>query len=229
MNNQPIEKRRNNRATLDVHGIFSTIQGEGPFSGTKALFIRLAGCNLQCPNCDTDYTSHRFNATVNELVGHVRDEPLVVITGGEPFRQDISLLCSSLIGIQGVIVQVETNGTLPPPVGLHSEVVVVCSPKTAKINPKLQERVDAYKYVIPNDSSDICAIDGLPLRMLKHSTHGKVARPHNNTVEVYVTPEECQQFKTAHEHGSIQNLVNSVKAHPRYVAQCQLHKYLNIQ
>ena len=38
---------------LDVHSIFHTIQGEGPYCGHPAVFIRLAGCNLQCPGCDT--------------------------------------------------------------------------------------------------------------------------------------------------------------------------------
>ena len=53
-NGQPIEKvQRTFDGTLEVHSIFKTIQGEGPFCGTPAVFIRLAGCNLQCPWCDT--------------------------------------------------------------------------------------------------------------------------------------------------------------------------------
>ena len=31
---------------LLVHSVFKTIQGEGPYSGRVAVFIRLAGCNL---------------------------------------------------------------------------------------------------------------------------------------------------------------------------------------
>ena len=51
-NTQPVEKVvRNDGLMLDVHSIFYTIQGEGPFSGTPAVFVRTAGCNLQCPNC----------------------------------------------------------------------------------------------------------------------------------------------------------------------------------
>ena len=52
MNTQPTEKRTNSQ-NLDITEIFFTIQGEGPFSGHRAVFIRLAGCNLQCPACDT--------------------------------------------------------------------------------------------------------------------------------------------------------------------------------
>ena len=52
--------------SLQVNSIFYTIQGEGPFAGRPAIFIRLAGCNLQCPGCDTEYTK-RQTMTVDEI------------------------------------------------------------------------------------------------------------------------------------------------------------------
>ena len=42
---------------LWVQEVFYTLQGEGPFSGQPALFIRLAGCNLRCFWCDTEFES----------------------------------------------------------------------------------------------------------------------------------------------------------------------------
>src|SRR3954467_9071958 len=48
---------RSDGNSLSIHSIFYTLQGEGPYSGCPAVFMRLAGCNLQCPGCDTDYTS----------------------------------------------------------------------------------------------------------------------------------------------------------------------------
>ena len=60
MNQQAPEKQQlRGDGLLAVHSIFYTIQGEGPFAGETAVFVRLAGCNLQCPLCDTDYTSDR--------------------------------------------------------------------------------------------------------------------------------------------------------------------------
>lgn len=107
-------------AVLDVHSIFRTLQGEGPFTGHSAIFIRLAGCNLQCPACDTDYTSKRSLMSVQTIIDKVntlkigQTIQLIVITGGEPLRQNISDLCILLYQAH-YTVQIETNGTLGLP------------------------------------------------------------------------------------------------------------------
>ena len=100
MNTQDPEPRILN-ALLQVHSIFHTIQGEGPFAGTPAVFIRLAGCNLKCPGCDTEYTSKRKEMTVAQILDAIYEvssitTKLVVITGGEPFRQDLTRLLNAL-------------------------------------------------------------------------------------------------------------------------------------
>ena len=53
---------------LQLTEIFYSVQGEGTWTGTPAVFVRLAGCNLACSFCDTDYAL-RFVATVPEIVG----------------------------------------------------------------------------------------------------------------------------------------------------------------
>lgn len=185
MNTQGIEKLEQSLdGTLDVHSIFYTIQGEGPHCGQPAIFIRLAGCNLQCPGCDTDYTSTRKRMSVAILRAAVdslkEDEypdapkPLVVVTGGEPFRQNITHICTSLIR-GGYAVQIETNGTLPPSPDLNSMVDIVCSPKTGKINEALGERLTALKYVVK--AGLVVPRDGLPIRALDHTCSPSVAKP----------------------------------------------------
>lgn len=160
LNTQKPEKRDHDPSgALWVRDVFSTIQGEGPDIGTPAAFIRLAGCNLQCPWCDTDYTSTRAFRVVSDLVDQVKHESnFVVITGGEPFRQNIFPLVRSLVAA-GLRVQVETNGTMHDCIPADFvDVSVVCSPKTSLI--KLPWfRIEALKY--PVKAGEL-APDGLP-------------------------------------------------------------------
>lgn len=184
MNLQPIEKRVDDGANIVVHSMFATVQGEGPFTGQPALFVRLAGCNLQCPLCDTDYTSSRMVFPTAGLVAQIMRMHsniagnLVVLTGGEPFRQPIYQLCDQL-ALNGFRVQIETNGTLWRPEfrNAHRNVYIVCSPKAGRIHPGLYPHIDALKYVMHADSVD--PTDGLPVLALDHPNNGRVARPGN--------------------------------------------------
>lgn len=163
MNKQKIESLELlESGELDLREIFYTIQGEGPDAGTPALFVRLAGCNLQCSFCDTDYTSYRVRYSVGELVEYVEKycgcSRLIVLTGGEPFRQNVAPFIEELVR-HSFRVQVETNGTLPIPV-LPDGVSVVCSPKGKKLSEGIERRVSAVKYVLNYNTID--TNDGLP-------------------------------------------------------------------
>lgn len=157
--------------SLVVHSTFHTIQGEGPFAGEPAVFVRLQGCNLTCPLCDTEYTkgtrktSHQILADIVALQPEPRyQERLIVITGGEPFRQNIAPFVYLLLQ-EGYRVQIETNGTLyVPGPWEHERLTIVCSPKTPKINERLLSYVTAFKYVA--GATDISKEDGLPLGVL---------------------------------------------------------------
>jgi len=165
-NTQKIEpKDAHPDGSVEVHSIWDTVQGEGPFFGTPAVFIRLAGCNLQCHWCDTDYTSVRKRMTPLDVVEELSALPsrkLIVITGGEPFRQNLQSLVLRLIDEMGPggIVQIETNGTLGVPFIL-AKMSVVCSPKTRSIPHQTAMRADAFKYVVKAGLID--SSDGLPL------------------------------------------------------------------
>ena len=58
---------------IQLAEIFYSVQGEGTWTGTPAVFVRLAGCNLACDFCDTDYSLRRI-ASVEDVVAAVRDE-----------------------------------------------------------------------------------------------------------------------------------------------------------
>lgn len=194
---KPTKQERSDDGSLSVFSIFHTIQGEGPFAGHRATFIRLVGCNLQCPLCDTDYTSKSRRMGLHDILVEVndvskvesvlyedRDEQLsppsigasslalVVITGGEPFRQNIIPLVEELVQ-SGFTVQVETNGTLidedwymfvnTTASGLKTHTVV--SPKTPRVSKWTFGLSNLYwKYVV--EAGHTCPHDGLPTSVL---------------------------------------------------------------
>lgn len=234
-NSQPIEKSvaTLDGTTLDVHSIFYTIQGEGPYAGKPAIFIRLAGCNLQCPGCDTDYTNGRKKMSLQEIFQAAGEctvrafsevvKPLIVITGGEPFRQNVKPLVNDLISM-GYTVQIETNGTLPPPKGLHLHAKIVVSPKTGKVNTQTEQRAIAFKYVANGVHN---AEDGLPVNALYHSAHPQLARPTiNNTAKIYLQPMDEQDDHK--NHINCERVVNECLKHG-YNLCLQVHKIVGVE
>ena len=197
-NTQPPEKRVAISNAFDVHSIFFTIQGEGPFTGMPAIFIRLAGCNLKCLRCDTDYTTGRELLSLDSIRTRLRKilparyMPLVVITGGEPFRQRITLLVAMLIDL-GYIVQIETNGTLKLPDDLFDGYTptIVCSPK-ATVHESVWKHCKDVKYVL--DIKSQSNADGLPLHALENRVQVKVSRPPSNWKgTIWLQPADMQE------------------------------------
>ena len=169
-----------------VNNMFDTIQGEGPFSGRRALFVRMAHCNLQCPQCDTEYTAVQHEVTIFGLLDKISAEltelpksTIVVFTGGEPLRQSLAPVVDILATICDIEVQIETNGTLPlwsksrgvfplwplwPAEHKPKNITIVCSPKTPKINDELLPYIDCYKYI--GKVGFLSHEDGLPTNVL---------------------------------------------------------------
>ena len=152
-----------------VKEIFLTLQGEGVQVGRRAVFVRMAGCNLwsgreqdrahaDCRFCDTDFVGTdgqnggRYEA--DTLARRVRalwgpgDGPLVVVTGGEPSLQLDPALIDALHD-EGCQVAVETNGTLPAPAGLDW---ICVSPKAG--TEVVQRRGNELKLVWPQEGID---------------------------------------------------------------------------
>jgi 7-carboxy-7-deazaguanine synthase len=229
INIQPIEKLdHRDDYSVDVHSIFHTIQGEGPFTGFPAIFVRLAGCNLQCPQCDTDYTDKRERMAPEAVVDAVRKlhpgPRLVVITGGEPFRQNITMLAQLLLD-EEFPVQVETNGTLPPPPDFPHGVYIIVSPKAGKVHPETADRAIAVKYVLSANS--VSPEDGLPLRVLDHTapSYG-VARLDVPPESIYLQPADMQdEYLNA---ANLEAVRRSCMKHG-YILQLQVHKLLGVE
>ena len=74
---------------LAVSEIFHAIQGEGKYTGTNVVFIRLGGCTLNCHWCDSKYHKDYISKEIDDIVKDVKKykSHRVVITGGEPLLQ----------------------------------------------------------------------------------------------------------------------------------------------
>lgn len=233
-NIQPIEKKdHSENGEVELHHIFVTIQGEGPFAGDRAVFVRLAGCNLQCPGCDTDYTSERTSVGPQFILDEVKQmlppDNLVVITGGEPTRQNIGPLCATLVDA-GYDVQIESNGVLAPDdltfqLAWEHIITFVLSPKTSRIHDDAAQVATCFKYVLRDGEID--PEDGLPTKALGHKATPRVARPPKGFAgTVYVNPMD--------EHNATKNILNrsacmqSAMEHGHRMG-IQLHKVLGLE
>lgn len=129
---------------IKVSEIFTSFQGEGPYIGTPATFLRLYGCNLDCEWCDTDISTYEM-LSVDDVAEILMTQMefnninLLVITGGEPTLQmeEIKRLIKELP--EDIKIQLETNGSI---FEYLPEIEYVISPKEDK------EKVfeNYYKY-----------------------------------------------------------------------------------
>ena len=134
--------------------IFRSIQGEGVHARQVRTFVRLSGCNLHCVWCDTPYTwnwrgtkwpherapkfdqgAETIEMEVEAVAAAVAALPAegVVITGGEPLAQRAGLIAlAERLKREGLLVEIETNGTIPPDPRLTGLVdLFMVSPKLA--------------------------------------------------------------------------------------------------
>ena len=209
----PIEFTDGNN--LKVTSIFDTIQGEGPYSGCPATFVRLSGCNLSCDFCDTEFESYNL-LSVNEITKQIssNNNQLVVITGGEPFRQNIHPLCNKLLG-EGLKIQIESNGTVYR--DIPKEVGIVCSPKLSNgiyhlISEPILKQAIAIKFLV---STNIKGYD---------KVHDLGQKKYN--IPVYIQP--IDQFNKQQNQDNMNYAINIAKK-TNSILSLQLHKILRIR
>ena len=186
-----------NRGRLMVHSLFYTLQGEGPSAGKPAIFIRLAGCNLKCPKCDTIYTGEGVERwEPGDLTRYCLDasadlerKPLIVLTGGEPFRQNIGPLLIDLKDV-GFLIEIETNGVLPLiPEAVSPFVKIICSPKTEFVHPDIQKEAYAWKFIVDAQLANNTR-DGIPLYVLGNQKPIWTEVPAKSRSRIYLQPQD---------------------------------------
>ena len=132
---------------MQISELFVSLQGEGFFTGTPAAFIRLAGCNLKCPFCDTNF-QHTQTLSEQDITRWAVQTGMthIVITGGEPTLQLTASLLQQLHH-EGLFIQIETNGTRPLPPDCQADWVT-CSPKSPYTNEPIRlTHIDELKVI----------------------------------------------------------------------------------
>ncbi len=203
-----------------VKEMFLTLQGEGMQAGRRAVFVRLAGCNLwsgreadrahaRCRFCDTDfvgtdgenggrYEAGALAATAAALWGEGA-RPLAVVTGGEPTLQLDAALVDALHA-RGFEIAIETNGTLPAPAGVDW---ICVSPKAG--TEIVQRRGDELKLVWPQEGIDPEVLLGWDF------------------AHFIIQPMDCAGAEAARAAA-----IAYVMAHPRWRLGLQAHKLLGL-
>jgi len=190
--------------------IFWTFQGEGAMAGSRALFVRLPFCNLNCSWCDTEFNT--FKAYSEEQVTEIATSEkarFAVITGGEPTMSKNFKPFYTLLKKHGFNISVESNGTFQPPEG---DYFLTVSPKREQnepyfIHPEALKRAGEFKYVV-DDYFDFNALE-----------------KHNKETEarLYLSPE----FNKFNEN--LKRIFDYIKENPKWKISLQTHKWMNIK
>jgi 7-carboxy-7-deazaguanine synthase len=100
--------------TYPIVETFHSVQGEGYWTGVNAFFIRLGGCDVHCPWCDTkqswNWLHHPQKSTTELVNAAIEVNPaIVIITGGEPLMHNLFPLTTAFKSA-GMPVHLETSG-----------------------------------------------------------------------------------------------------------------------
>ena len=240
---------------LQINDLFWTLQGEGHFSGRRALFVRLPYCNYDCPWCDTEYNSFK-KWSEEDFTKFIKKERarFAVITGGEPLAHKQLPKILGILKAAGFTIACETNGSIPAPEAID---FVTTSPKAYTKNkfeayyvaPENFQRTSEWKYVV-DDDFDFSILD-------RHQTHNFIEKnieelsqtakteevsktPLNTQVTVGTTPlttiESDHNKKVYYSlspefnnmEKNVERIINYIQKNPQWQLSLQTHKWINI-
>lgn len=202
---------------LQINDLFWTVQGEGRWSGHRALFVRMPYCNYDCPWCDTEYNSFK-SYTEEQFEAFALKEParFAVITGGEPTLHKDTPQIIHLLKKHGFYIACETNGSAPIPEGVDFPTV---SPKRFTknkyipfyIHNDVYPRACEWKYVVDKDF-DFSVLD----------RHKMSKNFYNESITFSLSPEHSD-FKE-----NTRRILDYISEHPQWKLSLQTHKWIQI-
>ncbi len=212
--------------TLPIVECFHSIQGEGAHVGRSAYFIRLAGCRVGCPWCDTknswDATIHNqvnINKIANDAINaSLNKADFIVITGGEPLHHNLDPLCNeirriSITKTKTILIHLETSGVDP----------ISGNPNWITLSPKPHSppRLDILKIcnelkVIIENKNDLLFAENI------YQTANEIRKEKNLFMPLLFLQPAWNNLK------SQKLTIEFIKSNPKWRLSLQTHKWLNV-
>jgi len=197
--------------------IYKSFQGEGTNTGKEMIFIRFAGCNLNCEWCDTNYSNFmemRLNRIVNKVGLLSRGTcKWVLLTGGEPTIQGLYPLVKELKN-QQFYVAIETNGTNPIHYYFHLNYISV-SPKP---------RIPVYKIRV-DKANEVRVVNTNFLTTYYITNIEKKIQ----AKDYYISPLETEGSFNIYNSLALLNVLNKRKEGKQWRISLQMHKIASIR
>ncbi|ENK0557371.1 putative 7-carboxy-7-deazaguanine synthase QueE [Clostridium sporogenes] len=173
---------------------FVSINGEGRRSGQLAIFIRFAGCNLNCSYCDTLWANEKDVSyeliSSKDIYDYIKSQKIknVTLTGGEPLMQKgIVELLKVLSKDKELYVEIETNGSvlLDEFLDIENSPSFTMDYKLPSSNMENKMALDNFRYLTNKDTVKFVSGSIEDLEKAK-----EIIKKYNlvNTTNIYISP-----------------------------------------
>jgi len=224
--------------------IFSSFQGEGLWIGRRQIFLRFAGCNLDCNYCDTPESKFSDNGTlmsVNEVIEKIEklktpDLHSISFTGGEPLLY--SEFINEIIQKIDIKVMIETNGTLPE--SIHNINRINCVSLDIKLSEHFkknwndeifEKEIYSLKLLIEQNTNIYCKLVVFPstdsnfLRKIAKKLFVEVG---NKKIPIIIQPVSPIEIWKNNTH-KLFKFSEIIGEYMEVLTIPQIHKFLNIE
>lgn len=210
-------------ATLPVVETFHSLQGEGLHAGRSAFFVRLAGCGVGCPWCDTKPSWQQQahpRLALTELASEVAEAAaagaaFAVITGGEPLEHDLGPLCAALAeAMPQLPLHLETSGAAPLQLSGRFAWITLSPKRHRPPSPELLAACDELKVVV-HEAADLDFAGAMAAQAL--ASRSEAAGP-----ALLLQPGwNCRRGQDL--------AIAFVRSHPAWRLSLQSHKWLGVR
>ena len=209
--------------TLPVVETFHSLQGEGLHAGRSAFFLRLGGCAVGCPWCDTKHSwpaDAHPQRSLAELTGEARaaaaaGAAFAVVTGGEPLEHDLGPLCAALDpAATGLPLHLETSGAAPLQLSGRFAWITLSPKRHRPPSPELLAACDELKVVV-HEHADLAFAEAMAEQAL--AGRAFAAGP-ALLLQAGWDSAEGQALAVAY-----------VRSHPAWRLSLQSHKWLGVR